>query len=411
MDLERIAMDCQGFVGSDLAHLCLEAALQAVREQLGNIDVDADSLDPKLLEGIKVNAAHFAHAGTKCNPSSLRESLVEMPTIKWEDIGGLEETKRELRETVEYPVAYSDKFRRFGMQPTKGVLFYGPPGCGKTLLAKAVASECKANFLSIKGPELLTMWFGESEANVRNLFDKARAAAPCILFFDEMDSIAKARGGSGGGNDAGDRVMNQILSEIDVAGSSGQNVFIIGATNRPDILDTAITRPGRLDSLIYIPLPDFESRVSIFKANLRKSPIAEDIDFKTLAKVAEGFSGADVTEICQRAAKIAIREAIAADEAVMLEEEMMEANGVIFDEDGVDEYDDPVPAITRAHFEEAMSFARKSVPASEIKKYDDFRKQQKKDAKATEGFTFKETKKNGAAGGGAPAEGDAATDE
>jgi len=413
VDLERIAMDCQGFVGSDLAQLCLEAALQAVREQLGNIDVDADSLDPELLEGIKVNAAHFTHAGTKCNPSSLRESLVEMPTIKWEDIGGLEETKRELRETVEYPVAYSDKFRRFGMQPTKGVLFYGPPGCGKTLLAKAVASECKANFLSIKGPELLTMWFGESEANVRNLFDKARAAAPCILFFDEMDSIAKARGGSGGGNDAGDRVMNQILSEIDVAGSSGQNVFIIGATNRPDILDTAITRPGRLDSLIYIPLPDFESRVSIFKANLRKSPIAPDIDFKTLAKVTEGFSGADVTEICQRAAKIAIREAIAADEAVMLEEEMMEAQGVVFDEEGVDEYEDPVPAITRAHFEEAMSFARKSVPASEIKKYDDFRKQQKKDAKATEGFSFKDAKKKGAAGGsgGGAAESDAASDE
>lgn len=286
MDLERIAMDCQGFVGSDLAHLCLEAALQAVREQLGNIDVDADSLDPKLLEGIKVNAAHFAHAGTKCNPSSLRESLVEMPTIKWEDIGGLEETKRELRETVEYPVAYSDKFRRFGMQPTKGVLFYGPPGCGKTLLAKAVASECKANFLSIKGPELLTMWFGESEANVRNLFDKARAAAPCILFFDEIDSIAKARGSGGGGgaSEAGDRVINQILTEIDGVGAS-KPVFVIGATNRPDILDPAVTRPGRLDQLIYIPLPDLKSRASIFSACLRNSPLSKEVDLNEMAKV------------------------------------------------------------------------------------------------------------------------------
>jgi len=323
VDVEAIANDAHGFVGSDIAQLCLEAALQAVREQLGNIDLDADSLDPELLEGICVTAKHFARAATKCNPSSLRESVIEMPNIKWEDIGGLEETKRELRETVEFPVQFADKFRRFGMQPSKGVLFYGPPGCGKTLLAKAVASECKANFLSIKGPELLTMWFGESEANVRNLFDKARAAAPCILFFDEMDSIAKARGGSGGGSDAGDRVMNQILAEVDVA--SGQNVFIIGATNRPDILDAAITRPGRLDQLIYIPLPDFDSRVSIFKANLRKSPVAPDISFEVLAKVTEGFSGADVTEICQRACKVAIREAIAKDEATMLEEQLMEA--------------------------------------------------------------------------------------
>jgi len=350
VDLEQIAADAHGFVGSDVAQLCLEAALQAVRDELGNIDIDADDLDQDLLDGIRVTAKHFSTAAGKCNPSSLRENVIEMPNIKWEDIGGLEETKKELRETVEYPVQFADKFRRFGMQPSKGVLFYGPPGCGKTLLAKAVASECKANFLSIKGPELLTMWFGESEANVRNLFDKARAAAPCILFFDEMDSIAKARGSSGGGSDAGDRVMNQILAEIDVA--SGQNVFIIGATNRPDILDAAITRPGRLDQLIYIPLPDFESRVSIFKANLRKSPIAPDISFEVLAKVTEGFSGADVTEICQRSAKIAIREAIAADEAILLEEELMEAQGVVFDESGFEEYEDPVPAITRAHFEE-----------------------------------------------------------
>jgi len=388
VDLARIAADAHGFVGSDVAQLCLEAALQAVREQLGGIDVDADALDPEMLEGLRVTQKHFAHASTKCNPSSLRENVIESPNVKWEDIGGLEETKKELRETVEYPVQFAEKFRRFGMSPSKGVLFYGPPGCGKTLLAKAVASECKANFLSIKGPELLTMWFGESEANVRNLFDKARAAAPCILFFDEMDSIAKARGSSGGGgNDAGDRVMNQILAEIDVASTS--NVFVIGATNRPDILDTAITRPGRLDQLIYIPLPDYESRVSIFKANLRKSPIAPDISFEVLAKVTEGFSGADVTEICQRAAKVAIREAIAADEAILLEEELMESKGVVFDESGVDEYDDPVPAITRRHFEEAMSYARKSVPASEIKKYDDFRKQQKANNAATQGFAFK----------------------
>ena len=181
----------------------------------------------------------------------------------FEDIGGLEDVKRELRETVQYPVQYADKFELFGMNAAKGVLFYGPPGCGKTLLAKAIANECKANFISVKGPELLTMWFGESEANVRDLFDKARQASPCVIFFDEMDSIAKARGSGGGGaSEAGDRVINQILTEIDGVGAR-KSVFIIGATNRPDILDAAIMRPGRLDQLIYIPLPDEGSRTNI----------------------------------------------------------------------------------------------------------------------------------------------------
>merc|ERR1712146_349652 len=219
--------------------------------------------------------------------------------------------KRELQEVVQYPVEHASKFEKFGMQPSKGVLFYGPPGCGKTLMAKAIANECGANFISIKGPELLTMWFGESEANVRELFDKARAAAPCILFFDEMDSIAKARGSGAGGSEAGDRVINQILTEIDGVGAR-KSVFVIGATNRPDILDNAVTRPGRLDQLIYIPLPDYESRVSIFKANLRKSPIAPDVNVEAMAEKLQGFSGADITEICQRAAKNAIRESIAA---------------------------------------------------------------------------------------------------
>ena len=208
-------------------------------------------------------------------------------------------------------------------------------------------------------------WFGESEANVRDLFDKARAAAPCILFFDEIDSIAKARGG-GQGSEAGDRVINQILTEIDGVGEK-KSVFLIGATNRPDVLDPAVTRPGRLDQLIYIPMPDLKSRLSIFRANLRNSPIAPDVSLEILAKVTQGFSGADITEICQRAAKNAIRQSIEADvERIRLAEE----RGEELDED--EEVEDPVPYISRLHFEEAMSHARKSVADSEIQKYEEY---------------------------------------
>lgn len=234
---------------------------------------------------------------------------MEVPNITWEDIGGLETVKRELQETVQYPVEHPDKFLKFGMNPSKGVLFYGPPGCGKTLLAKAIANECQANFISIKGPELLTMWFGESEANVRDVFDKARAASPCVLFFDELDSIAKSRGSSLGDSGGSDRVLNQLLTEMDGM-NARKNVFVIGATNRPDQIDPALLRPGRLDQLIYIPLPDELSRVAILKAALRKSPVSPDVDILQIAKTLKGYSGADLTEICQRACKLAIRESI-----------------------------------------------------------------------------------------------------
>uniref|UniRef100_A0A673AZV7 Transitional endoplasmic reticulum ATPase-like n=1 Tax=Sphaeramia orbicularis TaxID=375764 RepID=A0A673AZV7_9TELE len=270
VDLERT----HGHVGADLAALCSEAALQAIRKKLTLIDLEDESIDADLLNSLAVTMDDFQWALSQSNPSALRETVAEVPQVNWEDIGGLDEVKRELQELVQYPVEYPDKFLKFGMTPSRGVLFYGPPGCGKTLLAKAIANECQANFVSIKGPEMLTMWFGESEANVRDVFDKARQAAPCILFFDELDSIAKSRGG--GHSDAGgaaDRVINQILTEMDGM-SDKKNVFIIGATNRPDIIDSAILRPGRLDQLIYIPLPDKPSRTAILRANLRKSPVA-----------------------------------------------------------------------------------------------------------------------------------------
>jgi transitional endoplasmic reticulum ATPase len=247
---------------------------------------------------------------------------------------------------------------------TQGVLFYGPPGCGKTLLAKAIANECQANFISIKGPELLTMWFGESEANVREIFDKARQSAPCVLFFDELDSIATQRGSSqGDAGGAGDRVLNQLLTEMDGMNSK-KTVFIIGATNRPDIIDGALMRPGRLDQLIYIPLPDEGSRSQIFKAVLRKSPLDPSVDIAQLVKFTNGFSGADITEICQRACKYAIRESIERD----IEKERRQVENPDLMEDDVDE----VPCITRAHFEESMKFARRSVSDADIRKYQAF---------------------------------------
>lgn len=286
------------------------------------IDIESDKIDAEVLNAMAVTQEHFKFAQGQINPSSLRETVVEVPNVKWDDIGGLEETKKQLQEMILFPIEHPEKFHKFGMQPSKGVLFYGPPGCGKTLLAKAVANECSANFISIKGPELLTMWFGESEANVREVFDKARAAAPCVLFFDELDSVAVQRGSGGGdAGGAGDRVINQLLTEMDGVNAK-KNIFFIGATNRPEILDEAIIRPGRLDQLIYIPLPDQPSRYGILKANLRKTPIARDVDLNFIASITDGFSGADITEICQKAAKAAVRDCIEAEARLKMAAQM-----------------------------------------------------------------------------------------
>merc|ERR1712227_1165876 len=239
VDLEQIASETHGHVGADLAALCSEAALQQIRGKMDLIDLEEETIDAEVMDALAVTNEDFKFALGQSNPSALRETVVEVPNISWTDIGGLESVKRELQELVQYPVEHPEKFLKFGMTPSKGVLFYGPPGCGKTLLAKAVANECQAHFISIKGPELLTMWFGESEANVRGVFEKARGAAPCVLFFDELDSIAQARGGSSGdAGGAGDRIINQILTEMDGIGSKKQ-VYIVGATNRPELLDEA----------------------------------------------------------------------------------------------------------------------------------------------------------------------------
>ena len=362
VNLERVAKETHGHVGADLAALCTEAALQCIREKMGVIDMEDETIDAEVLNSMAVTNDHFSDALGTSTASALRETIVEVPNVSWKDIGGLESVKRELQETVQYPVEHPEKFEKFGMSPSRGVLFYGPPGCGKTLLAKAIANECQANFISIKGPELLTMWFGESEANVRDVFDKARQSAPCVLFFDELDSIAIQRGnGIGDAGGAADRVLNQLLTEMDGL-SSKKTIFVIGATNRPDIIDPALLRPGRLDQLIYIPLPDESSRLQIFKACLRKSPVSKDVDLTALAKLTGGFSGADITEICQSACKYAIREDIQKD----IEREKREIDAM--EEESADE----VAEIKAAHFEESLKFARRSVSDADILKYQAF---------------------------------------
>jgi len=380
VSLDELAQDTHGFVGADVGQLCSEAAYQQIREKMDLFDLEDDTIDVEVLDQLAVTMDNFRFAKEKTNPSAIREVSVEIPNVTWEDVGGLEETKSELREMVQYPVEHPEMFQYFGMAASKGVLFYGPPGCGKTLLAKAIANECQANFISIKGPELLTMWFGESESNVRDIFDKARSAAPCVLFFDELDSIAKQRGGSAGdGGGAADRVINQLLTEMDGMNSK-KNVFIIGATNRPDIIDSAVMRPGRLDQLIYIPLPDKASRISIFNANTKNSPVNEEVDFNYMAEMTNGFSGADITEICQRACKTAIREAIT--ENIRLER-LAAANPndpaipprYWLDEERTTPNPDfnGVPEITKAHFQDSMKFARRSVNDRDIARYEMFK--------------------------------------
>ncbi|RAL68595.1 hypothetical protein DID88_007313 [Monilinia fructigena] len=326
VDLEQIASETHGYVGSDVASLCSEAAMQQIREKMDLIDLDEDTIDAEVLDSLGVTMDNFRFALGVSNPSALREvAVVEVPNVRWDDIGGLEEVKRELIESVQYPVDHPEKFLKFGLSPSRGVLFYGPPGTG---------------------PELLSMWFGESESNIRDIFDKARAAAPCVVFLDELDSIAKSRGGSNGdAGGASDRVVNQLLTEMDGM-TSKKNVFVIGATNRPEQLDNALCRPGRLDTLVYVPLPNESSRAGILKAQLRKTPVADDVDLSYIASRTHGFSGADLGFITQRAVKLAIKESISLD---IERRKALEASGGDVDMEDED-VEDPVPKVDQGSF-------------------------------------------------------------
>ncbi len=304
--LDRIADLTHGFVGADIAALTREAAMNAIRRILPELDLEVQSISADILSKLVVTADDLTKALREMTPSSLREVFIESPNIHWTDIGGLLDAKQELKEAIEWPMKYPLLFKQTGAKPPKGILLYGPPGTGKTMLARAVATESEANFISVKGPEFMSKWVGESEKAIRETFRKAKQAAPCIIFFDEIDSIAQIRG-SDSDSRATDRIISQMLSEIDGL-EELHNITVIAATNRPDIIDPALLRPGRIDRLIYIAPPDRNSRSEILKVHTANTPIDGDVDLDTLADDTEDFTGADLASVCNEAMIFAIRE-------------------------------------------------------------------------------------------------------
>ncbi len=337
VDLDELAEMTYGFVGADLMALAREAAMKALRRYLPEIDLD-EAIPAEVLEKMCVQMNDFKEALKMVDPSALREFLVEVPNVTWESVGGLEEVKQQLKEAVEWPLDDPDAFERMGIRPPRGILLYGPPGTGKTLLAKAVANESGANFLSVKGPEVLSKWVGESEKAIRELFKKAKQSAPSIVFLDEIDSIAPRRGAYEGSH-VTESMVNQLLTSID--GMEGmEEVVVIGATNRPDILDNGLLRAGRFDRLIKVTAPDEPARLAILKVHSAAMPLAKDVDLSDLAKVTKGYVGADIESLCREAAMIALRE------------------------------DKKARTVGKHHFDEALRTVRSSVTDEVVKYYD-----------------------------------------
>ncbi|MDP7975653.1 MAG: CDC48 family AAA ATPase [Thermoprotei archaeon] len=305
VNLDQLAEITHGFTGADLSNLVKEAAMSALRRVLPSLNLKEGMIPTEVLSKIKVQNSDFETALRMIQPSALREFYVEVPEAHWEDVGGLDEVKQRLKEAVEWPLKHPDYFQSMGIQPVKGVLLYGPPGTGKTLLAKVVATESEANFISVKGPEVLNKWVGESERAIRDIFRKARQSAPCVIFFDELDAIAPVRGQS---FDSGvtERIVNQLLSEMDGI-SPLKNVVVMGATNRADILDPALLRPGRFDQIIYVPPPDQKARLEILKIHTKRVPLADDVSLEKLAAMTEGYSGADLYALVRQSAIIRLR--------------------------------------------------------------------------------------------------------
>ncbi|MFX1551683.1 MAG: CDC48 family AAA ATPase [Promethearchaeota archaeon] len=311
ISLKEFSKITHGFVGADISAVCREAAMSALRRYLPKIDLESEIIDPELLEQIEVTQDDFDDALKEILPSGIREVFVEVPNVPWDQVGGLDDLKQQLIEAVEWPISNPQIFSRMGITPPKGILLYGPPGCGKTLLARAVATESKANFISIKGPELLSKWVGESEKAIREIFRKAKMASPCIIFFDEFDSIAPSRGRHTSDSGVTEKVLSQFLTELDGL-EVMKDVVVIAATNRPDILDPALIRPGRIDRILLVPQPDEKGRLEILKIFTKNMPLANNIKLEGLNKMTEGFSGADIETLCREAAMIALRENIRA---------------------------------------------------------------------------------------------------
>jgi len=303
--LSELSNITHGFVGADLAALCREAAMNALRKILPDIDLEQQTIPQEVLENLFVTKDDFMESLKSISPSALREVFIEVPDIRWGDIGGLDELKETLIEVVEWPLTNSDDFKRIGINPSKGILLFGPPGTGKTMLSKAVATESKANFISVKGSEILSKWFGESERKITEIFKKAKQASPCIIFFDEIDAIAPTRGGAEGEPRVVERMVNTLLSEMDGL-EELRGVVVIGATNRPDLMDPALLRPGRFDEVVLVPPPDEKARLSILKVHVKNMSLSDDVKLKDLAKGTVGFSGADIEALCRKAGMIAL---------------------------------------------------------------------------------------------------------
>ncbi|MHA1299851.1 MAG: CDC48 family AAA ATPase [Candidatus Helarchaeota archaeon] len=353
VNIQNLSNITHGFVGADLAALCREAAMNSLRRYLPQLNLDEDEIPNNILETLEVEKVDFINALKEIQPSAIREVLIETPNVTWEDIGGLEEVKQELKEAIELPLKSPESFNNMGIVPPKGILLYGPPGCGKTLLAKAVAKESESNFLSIKGPEILSKWVGESEKAIREVFRKARTAAPAIIFFDEIDAITPRRGMDFGDSHVTSRVISQILTEIDGL-ESLKDVVVIAATNRPDLVDPALIRHGRFDRAILVKPPDEEARKKIFKIYTKKMPLDEDVELDVLVKRTENFAGSDIQGCCQEAGLLALREDINAKK------------------------------VSFKHFEEAIKKIRPSCSPQVLKQYEDWNARSKQTKLATD---------------------------
>ncbi|UPM43004.1 CDC48 family AAA ATPase [Halocatena salina] len=356
VDLDVYAENTHGFVGADLESLAKEGAMTALRRIRPQLDLESDEIDSEMLEDLRVMDDDFREALKGIEPSALREVFVEVPDVTWDSVGGLENTKDRLRETIQWPIDYPEVFRTMDMASAKGVLLYGPPGTGKTLLAKAIANEANSNFISIKGPELLNKYVGESEKGVRDVFSKARENAPTVVFFDEIDSIAGERGQRMSDSGVGERVVSQLLTELDGV-EELDDVVVIAATNRPDLIDSALLRPGRLDRHVHVPVPDEEARRAIFEVHTRDKPLADAVDLERLARMSDGYVGADIEAVCREAAMIATREFIGRVDA----EEIETSVGNV--------------RITMDHFEQALEEVSPSVTDEVREQYDEIEDQ------------------------------------